>query len=46
MRVVLSTYGSRRDVEPMAGLAVEFRTLAAEPLGNVVMPQVTTGVWR
>ncbi|MDJ1134435.1 glycosyltransferase [Streptomyces iconiensis] len=30
MRVVLSTYGSRGDVEPMAGLAVELRALGAE----------------
>jgi UDP:flavonoid glycosyltransferase YjiC (YdhE family) len=29
MRVVLS-YGSRGDVEPMAGLAVQLRTLGAE----------------
>jgi vancomycin aglycone glucosyltransferase len=30
MRVVLSTYGSRGDVEPMAGLALQLRTLGAE----------------
>lgn len=30
MRVVLSTYGSRGDVEPLAGLAVQLRTLGAE----------------
>ncbi|TXC98510.1 glycosyltransferase family 1 protein [Streptomyces sp. ISID311] len=30
MRVVLSTYGSRGDVEPMAGLAVRLRALGAE----------------
>ena len=30
MRVTLSTYGSREDVEPMAGLAVQLRTLGAE----------------
>ncbi|MFF9803356.1 glycosyltransferase, partial [Streptomyces rochei] len=30
MRVVLSTYGSRGDVQPMAGLAVRLRELGAE----------------
>lgn len=30
MRVVLSTYGSRGDVEPMVGLAVRLRELGAE----------------
>ncbi|MFJ3669496.1 glycosyltransferase [Streptomyces sp. NPDC090106] len=30
MRVVLSTYGSRGDVEPLAALAVELRALGAE----------------
>jgi vancomycin aglycone glucosyltransferase len=30
MRVLLSTYGSRGDVEPMVGLAVRFRALGAE----------------
>ncbi|KPC60808.1 hypothetical protein ADL29_27520 [Streptomyces chattanoogensis] len=30
MRVVLSTYGSRGDVEPPAGLAVRLRGLGAE----------------
>ena len=30
MRVLLSTYGSRGDVEPMAGLAVQLRALGAE----------------
>jgi len=30
MRVVLPTDGSRGDVEPMAGLAVQLRTLGAE----------------
>jgi len=33
MRVVLSTYGSRGDVEPMAGLAVQLRTLGAKVRG-------------
>jgi vancomycin aglycone glucosyltransferase len=30
MRVLLSTYGSRGDVEPMVGLAVHLRALGAE----------------
>jgi len=30
MRVLLSTYGSRGDVEPMGGLAVRLRALGAE----------------
>ncbi|MDX6349319.1 MAG: vancomycin aglycone glucosyltransferase, partial [Streptomyces sp.] len=30
MRVLLSAYGSRGDVEPMVGLAVRLRALGAE----------------
>jgi vancomycin aglycone glucosyltransferase len=30
MHVLLSTYGSRGDVGPMVGLAVQLRTLGAE----------------
>ncbi|MER6358072.1 glycosyltransferase, partial [Streptomyces sp. NPDC001634] len=30
MRVLLSTYGSRGDVEPVVGLAVALRALGAE----------------
>lgn len=30
MRAVLSTYGSRGDVEPLVGLAVQLRALGAE----------------
>jgi vancomycin aglycone glucosyltransferase len=30
MRVLLSTYGSRGDVEPMVELAVQLRALGAE----------------
>ena len=30
MRALLSTYGSRGDVEPMVGLAVQLRALGAE----------------
>ena len=32
MRMLLSTYGSRGDVEPMAALAVQLRALGAEAL--------------
>ena len=57
MRVLLSTYGSRGDVEPMAGPAVQLRTLGAEVrvcappdcaelLGNVGVPLVRIGVWQ
>jgi hypothetical protein len=34
MRVLLSTYGSRGDVEPMVGLAVQFDTVAAAAQGS------------
>ena len=30
MRVLLSTYGSRGDIEPLVGLAVALRALGAE----------------
>ena len=30
MRVLLTTYGSRGDVEPVVGLAVQLRALGAE----------------
>ena len=57
MHVVLSTYGSRGDVKPIAGLAMQLRTLGAELwvcappdcaalLGNVGVPLVPIGVWR
>jgi len=56
MRVVLSTYGSRGDVELLAGLAVQLRTLGAEVrvcappdcaelLARVRVPLVPIGVW-
>jgi hypothetical protein len=56
MRALVSTYGSRGDVEPMAGLAVQLRTLGAEAwvcappdcaelLGNFAVPLVPTGAW-
>jgi vancomycin aglycone glucosyltransferase len=54
MRVLLSTYGSRGDVEPMVGLAVQLRALGAEvpvcappdfaePLARVGVPLVPLG---
>jgi vancomycin aglycone glucosyltransferase len=54
MRVLLSTYGSRGDVEPMVGLAVQLRALGAEVpvcappdfaelLARVGVPQVPLG---
>jgi hypothetical protein len=47
MRVLLSTYGSRRDVEPMVGPAVQLRALGAEGRDALVTTGVTpTGVWR
>jgi vancomycin aglycone glucosyltransferase len=57
MRVLLSTYGSRGHVEPMAGLAMRLRTLGAEErvcappgraelLARVGMLLVPIGVWR
>ena len=42
MRVLLSTCGSRGDVEPMVGLAVQFDTVAAAAEGCEA--QVATGV--
>jgi vancomycin aglycone glucosyltransferase len=43
MRVLLSTYGSRGDVEPMVGLAVQSRALGAELLAGVGVPLVPVG---
>jgi UDP:flavonoid glycosyltransferase YjiC (YdhE family) len=40
MSVLLSTYGSRGDVEPILGLAVQLRALGAEGCDALV----TTGV--
>ena len=55
MRVLLSTYESRGDAEPMVGLAVQLRALGAEVrvcappdfaerLAGVGVPLVATGV--
>ena len=41
---VLSTYGLRGNVEPMAGLAVQVRTLDGEV--RVCASLVPIGVWR
>ncbi len=57
MRVVLSTYGSRGDAEPVAGRAVRSRTLGAEmrvcappdcaePLARGAVTPAPIGVWR
>ena len=47
MRVLLSTYGSRGDVEPMVGLAVQLRARGAEGCDALVATGVTpAGVWR
>jgi UDP:flavonoid glycosyltransferase YjiC (YdhE family) len=46
MRVSLSTYGSRGDVEPIVGLAVQLRSLGAEGCDALVATSVTpAGVW-
>ena len=48
MRVLLSTYESHGDVEPMVGLAVQFDTVAAAAEGcdALVATCVTpAGVW-
>ena len=47
MRVLLSTYGSLEDVEPMVGVAVRLGTLGAEGCDALVATGVTpAGVWR
>jgi vancomycin aglycone glucosyltransferase len=57
MRVVLSMYGSRGNVEPMVGFAVNSKALGAEMrvcappdfavlLTRVGVPLVPIGVWR
>ena len=55
MRVLLSTYESHGDLEPIVGLAVQLRALGAEvrmcappdfaePLARVGVPLIATGV--
>jgi vancomycin aglycone glucosyltransferase len=57
MRVLLSTYGARGDIEPTAGFALRLPTLGAEApvcappdcaelMANVGVPLVPIGVWR
>jgi vancomycin aglycone glucosyltransferase len=54
MHVLLSTYGARRDAEPMVGLAVRLRALGADvrvcappDFAELVATGVTpAGVWR
>jgi hypothetical protein len=47
MRLLLSTDGSCRDVEPMARLAVELRALGAEGCDALFATgRVPAGVWR
>jgi len=47
MRVLLSTYGSRGDVEPVVALAVRLRALGAEGCDALVATGVTpAGAWR
>ena len=47
MRVLLSTYGSRGDVEPMAELAVLLRILGAEGFDALAASgMLPVGVWR
>jgi UDP:flavonoid glycosyltransferase YjiC (YdhE family) len=41
MRVLLSTYASRGDVEPMVGLAAQVRALGAAECGALVATSVT-----
>jgi vancomycin aglycone glucosyltransferase len=48
MRVSLSTYGSRGDVEPMVGLAVQPGALGAEARVDAPpdLAELPTGGWR
>jgi UDP:flavonoid glycosyltransferase YjiC (YdhE family) len=47
MRVLLSTYGSRGDVEPTVGLAEQSRALRPEGCDALVAIGVTpAAVWR
>jgi hypothetical protein len=46
MRVLLSTYGSREDVEPMVGLAGQSRARCAERCDAVVATRATPAAVR
>jgi hypothetical protein len=47
MRVLSSTDGSRGDVEPVVGLAVQSRALGAEGCDALVVTGLTpAGAWR
>jgi len=46
MHVLLSTYGSRGDVEPMVGLAVQLGALGAEVQVCAPPDCAAAGVWR
>jgi hypothetical protein len=47
MRVLLSTYGSRGDVEAIGGLAVQLRALGSEGCDALVATGVVpAGAWR
>jgi len=41
MRVLLSTYGSRGDIDPMVGGAVQLRALGAERCDSLVATGMT-----
>ena len=51
MRVLLSTYGSREDVEPMVRLSVQFDTVAAVAqicdalVAGSMRPAMSAGGW-
>ena len=45
MRVVLSTYGSRGDVQPLVGLAVLLRALGAEVRAHAPPEEEFTELW-
>jgi hypothetical protein len=47
MRVLLTAYGSRGDVEPIVGLAVQLRAIGAEGFDALAVGGVVpAGVWR
>jgi hypothetical protein len=46
MRVLLSTCGSRREVDPMVGGAVQLRALGGKSDSPVATGGMPAGVWR